>query len=155
AGANAALDRLEGLLKQPARAERPAEPESRSPVKPAAGDAFRTEWTAARSTLQAAIDTVSDQLAEFAGALLDTGESNLVWVAEEGLSELLSSLRDAALTIERATSKSPARVAAKARPGIDSLRKQLQSARVRACDDNQLGVTVTIHETIGEAIKRL
>jgi hypothetical protein len=155
AAANAALDRLEGLLNQPAKAERPAEPESRSPVKPVSGDTFRTEWTAARSTLQAAIDTVSDQLAEFAGALLDTGESNLVWVAEVGLSELLSSLRDAAVTIERATSKTPAKVAAKARPGIDNLRMQLQSARVRACDNNKLGVTVTIHDTIGKAINRL
>jgi hypothetical protein len=154
-GANAALDRLENLLKQPARPERPAEPVSLSPLEPGSSDTFRTEWTAAKSTLAAAIETVSDQLAEFAGALLETGESNLVWVAEEGLSELLSSLRDAALTIDRATSKSPAKVAAKARPGIDNLRKQLQSARVRACDDNQLGVTVTIHDTIGQAIKRL
>jgi hypothetical protein len=163
AKAKAVLDRVDGVLKQAAAAGSPAAPpvpapsgpESRSPSQPTSADTFRTAWTAARSDLQTAIDKVSDQLAEFAGALLDTGESNLVWVAEEGLGELLSSLRDAALTIERATSKTPAKVAAKARPGIDNLRKQLQSARVRACDDNQLGVTVTIHGTIGQALKRL
>jgi hypothetical protein len=122
---------------------------------PPEDEAFRKAWLAAKSDLQAAVDSVTDQLAEFAGALMETGEENLVWVAEEGLGQVLSALRGAAMTVDRATSKSAAKTVAKARPAIASLRKQLKTPRVSACDQNKLGVSVSIDATIGEAIQKL
>jgi hypothetical protein len=71
------------------------------------------------------------------------------------LSQVFSSLRDAALTIDRATSKLPARVVFKARPAIETLKKHITSPRVLACDQNKLGITVTIQETISKAIQKL
>ncbi len=141
----AALKQLEPLLGA-------APGEGPGPVDAAA---FQKSWAEARTELRAAVDTVGDQLAEFAGVLTETGEENLVWIAEEGLSQLFNALRTTALTIDRTTSKTPAKVVAKVKPAIADLRKQLQSSQVRACDENDNGVTVTIRESIGKAIQRL
>ncbi len=146
----AALKQLEPILHQ--ATAKPAGLDAG--VSPVQGDFFK-EWHAAKADLQIAIDKVSKQLAHFAVAILETNEENLVWVAEEGLSQLLSSLRDSAITIERATSKTPAKVVSRAKPAIEKLRKQLQSPEVKACDQNQLSVTVTIKSIVGQAIKRL
>jgi len=146
----AALKQLEPLLKQ-ARTSTTA----KDGALPAGKDDFFKEWAAARSALKAAIDKVANQLAKFAVAILETNEENLVWVAEEGLGQMVSALREDAITIDRATSKTPAKVLAQAKPAIDSLRRQLKSPQVRASDENNLGVTVTINRTIGQALKRL
>lgn len=117
--------------------------------------AFAKQWKAAQSDLKAALETVNDQLAEFGQVLMESSEANLMWIAEEGLSQVHGSLRDAAIQIDRAISKSPAKVAAKAKPAIEKLRKELQTPQVKACDGNQVGVTVTINKTIGQAIQKL
>lgn len=143
--AGAVLDRLADLLKTIAEAQQPG-----------ADSPFRKEWAAARVELRTAIEKVSDQLEEFASALLDdASDPGRRWIAEQGLGEILSSLRGSAAKIDRATSKEPAKLAAKAKPSIAELKDQLKSAQVKACDANQLGVRVAIAATIGKAVKRL
>jgi hypothetical protein len=148
ARAGQSLDEIERLLKageQPAGKEGP----------PPEDEAFPQAWAAGLARLEDALDEVADQLAEFGGALMESGEENLMWIAETGLSQLLTSLREAASAVDRATSKSAAKVVVKARPALAELKKRLQSPRVKACDENRLGVDVTIQETIGNAIREL
>ena len=147
--ANQLLDRIEALLKRDTSGPTPA---SRAPT----GDAlFQPAWASATAHLREALETVQQQLAGFGAALMASGEDNLVWIAEEGLSEVFSSLRNQALAVDRATSKLPARVVFKARPAIEALKKQISSPRVLACDQNRVGVRVSIHETISKAIQEL
>jgi hypothetical protein len=146
AKANQLLEMVESLLRRTAVPPAPA---------PGADGAFQKAWAAATANLQEAVDTIRNQLAAFATALMASGEENLIWIAEEGLSQVFSSLRDAALTIDRATSKLPSRVVVKARPAIETLKKHITSPRVLACDQNNLGVTVTIQKTISKAIQEL
>jgi hypothetical protein len=150
AKALAALKQLEPLL-----AHAHAAGAAHAGVAPATPDGFFKQWAAARLELKAAIDKVANQLAKFAVAILETDQENLVWVAEEGLGQMVSALRADAVALDRATSKTPAKVVAKAQPVMANLRKQLQSPQVRASDENHLGVTVTIKSTIGQALKRL
>jgi hypothetical protein len=150
AKANQLLDVVEALLKKAAGAAAVAP----APA-PGVDGAFQKAWVAASSNLLAAVEKVRDQLAVFGAALMASGEENLIWIAEEGLSQVFSPLRDAALTIDRATSKLPARVVFKGRPAIESLKKQITTPRVLACDQNKLGVTVTIRDTISKSIQEL
>jgi hypothetical protein len=68
---------------------------------------------------------------------------------------VFSSLRDSALALHRAASKLPARVVFQARAPIEALKRQITAPRVLACDQNQLGVKVTIRDTISKAIEEL
>jgi hypothetical protein len=148
--ANQSLDAVESLLRKthgPAVAG-PA-------LKPQPNGAFQSAWAAATTNLLEAVDRIQSQLAVFASMLMQSEDENLVWIAEEGLSQVFSSLRDSALTIQRATSKLPARVLFKAQPAIDRLKREITTPRVLACDENKLGVSVTIRDTISKAIQEL
>lgn len=151
AGAHQLLDLLESLLKKTSSASAPAAPAPES----ATHSAFQKAWAAATDHLLEAVDRIQDQLAVFAAALMQSREENLVWIAEEGLSQVLTSLRDSALAIHRANSKLPARVVFQARPAIEALKRQITAPRVLACDQNQLGVQVAIRDTISNAIQDL
>lgn len=120
-----------------------------------AADRFRQKWAAARKELRLAIDKVEQQLSVLAESLLKSNDPNMAWVAENGLTLILGGLRASATAIDKTGSKTPEKTAAFAKPALAELEKQLDSARVQACDQNQFGVKVSVKKTIGDAIDKL
>ena len=137
--------------------ERESEKEEQQPKSEAETkvDEFKQNWAAARKNLREAIDKVEGQLAGLAEALLKSNDPNMIWVAEEGLTQLLGGLRASATTIDKSASKTPAKVVAFARPAIAELEKRLDSPQIKVCDQNKFGVKVSVKKTIEAAIDEL
>jgi hypothetical protein len=142
AAAMAALGRLEPLL-----AAAPAAADIGLDGNPAAA-AFLAAWTDAARQLRTATETARVQLGRLGQALMASNDPGMIWIAEQGLSDVLAGLLDGAGRIERAASKLPAKTLSLARPVIAALRRQLADPRVKACDDNSYGVPVSVQATI-------
>jgi len=149
-GAQQTLREIGALLKKLMAGAAPSPPAAETEV-----DLFLKKWNAARSNLRAAIDRVEEQLIDLAEALLKSNDANLIWIAEEGLSELVGGLRASATTIDKSTSKTPAKVAERAQPALAELAKKLDTQQVKVCDQNQYGVNVSIKKTVRSALDEL
>ncbi|MBQ0944310.1 hypothetical protein KAK07_13280 [Ideonella sp. 4Y16] len=152
--AGALLDRAEQLLAGESTAT-PEESKTTAPTGEVDPDELRQRWDAARKDLSVAVERSIGQLEALARVLLATEDQNLQWVAEEGISQVAGLLRAGLSDVERATSKSPATLAERAGPAVAGFRRQLNDARVKACDDNEFGVTVAVASTVGGALTAL
>jgi hypothetical protein len=134
--------------------QREGEAQEKTPAEEQA-DRFKQDWAAARKKLRLAIDKVEEQLTGLADALLKSNDPNMVWVAEQGLTQLIGGLRASATTIDKTASKTPAKTAAFAKPAIAELEKRIESEQIKVCDQNKFGAKVSVKKTIAGAIEEL
>jgi hypothetical protein len=140
---------------QHGESEQPESEQEEKSDAEAKAEKFKQDWAAARKNLRLALDKVEEQLAALADALLKSEDPNMLWVAENGLTQILSGLRASAMTIDKTASKTPAKTAAFAKPAIAELEKQLATERVKVCDQNKFGAKVSIKKTIEGALEEL
>lgn len=139
----------------PGATDQPKSAQEETSNADAEAEEFKRNWAAARKNLRLALDKVEEQLTGLADALLKSEDPNMIWVAENGLSQILSGLRASATTIDKTASKTPAKTVAFAKPAIAELEKQLASERVKVCDQNNFGAKVTIKKTITTALEEM
>jgi len=152
--AGALLDRAEQLLAG-GSTDTPQDEQTAPPTGDVDPAELRQRWDDARGELSVAVERAIGQLEALARALMGSEDPNLLWVAEEGIGQVAGLLRAGLSDVERATSKNPATLAERARPAITGFRRQLSDARVKACDDNEFGVSVAVASTVGGALQAL
>ena len=116
---------------------------------------FHDDWARGRKKLRQAVDAVQKQLAGLADALLASDDPNMVWIAEEGLTQLMSEIRASIASLDRLSNKPPKKVAAFAKPALAVLAKRLNSDQVKALDQNKFGVRVEIRKTLAGVVAEL
>ncbi|HND54200.1 MAG TPA: hypothetical protein PLV92_17440, partial [Pirellulaceae bacterium] len=116
---------------------------------------FHDDWARGRKKLRQAVDAVQGQLTGLADALLASGDPNMTWIAEEGLTQLMSEIRASIASLDRLSNKPPKKVAAFAKPALAVLAKRLNSDQVKALDQNKFGVRVEIRKTLAGVVAEL
>ncbi|MBL8794239.1 MAG: hypothetical protein JNM56_10055 [Planctomycetia bacterium] len=148
------LDLLEKLIQQAATAA-PGETEGQKEA-----DDFPQLWKAAEEAWRDAVDIVDGQVATLQNAMRATGMDELKEVAEFGLSGVTGNFRvplTAALrNVAAAKGEARKKETAKAHIIVAGFKKHLNSSElVLVCDENPLGVTMTIRKTLGAALDQL
>lgn len=116
---------------------------------------FHDDWARGRKKLRQAVDAVQGQLAGLADALLASDDPNMIWIAEEGLTQLMSEIRASIASLDRLSNKPPTKVAAFAKPALAVLAKKLNSDQVKALEQNKFGVRVDIRKTLAGVVAEL
>ncbi len=150
----AGLDLLEKLVKQAASAK-PGETGGQKEA-----DDFPQLWKAAEATWKDAVETVDGQIATLQNAMRATGMEELKEVAEFGLNGVTGNFRVPLTAAFRnvASTKGDARKKeiAKAHIIVSGFKKHLAGSElVLVCDENPLGVTLSIRKTLGAALDQL
>ena len=148
------LDLLEKLINQAANAA-PGETGGRQEA-----DDFPQLWKAAEETWKDAVETVDGQIATLQNAMRATGMEELKEVAEFGLNGVTGNFRVPLTAAFRnvASAKGDARKkeVAKAHIIVTGFKKHLAGSElVLVCDENPLGVTLSIRKTLGGALDQL
>lgn len=150
----AGLDLLEKLVKQAASAA-PGETGGQKEA-----DDFPQLWKDAEETWKDAVETVDGQIATLQNAMRATGMEELKEVAEFGLNGVTGNFRVPLTAALRnvASAKGDARKkeVAKAHIIVTGFKKHLAGSElVLVCDENPLGVTLSIRKTLGAALDQL
>lgn len=121
---------------------------------------FDAQWKSATEIWQAATDRVDKQIEALTGVLKQMDDEELKQIAEFGLFAvtgnnrvpLMAAMRDVSST----TGADRAKAAKKAKGIVAKFAKHLGSdPRIKACDENPFGASVSIAKTLGAALKKL
>ena len=126
---------------------------------PQPGD-FRRQWQQGFAAWQTAIETVDAQMDALGKACRGTQDPWLVNIADLGLPAVTGNFKTplmaACFEVSQAPADKLAGPAAKARTALANFAKHIATnPRVAGCDENPLGVTVSIRATLGPALKAL
>lgn len=155
----ALLAEVESVLA--AQAKRPQTSVGANAAPPTEPWAQRTaRLVAALKTLQAASDTVSDQMAALQKALKASGDKELIAIAEYGLNGVSGNYRVRLMALQRelqaAQGDALRKAALRALPVVKGMRKFIDTdPRVAACDRNPLKLPVSLRATLGSALAGL
>lgn len=119
---------------------------------PPGGGALAT----AIASWRAASDAVDDQISQLQQALRRSDDEELVEIAEYGLNAVTGNYRVPLMATIRSVESGDTKEAAKLSRIAAAFRKHLESdAKVAACDDNPVGVSVSIRATLVPALDAL
>ncbi len=118
------------------------------------------DWATARGAWREASEAVDKQISGLQKALRDTGDPELVQIAEFGLNAMTdgykTSLTAALLELGDAGPTASPAAAQKALSAVEGLRSAIsEDPRVAACDSNPSGVQVSIRATLFPALDGL
>jgi hypothetical protein len=130
------------------------------PQATAGGGAAGSTWKAVRQTWQAASDTVDGQISTLQAKLRADGDETLKQIAEFGMNGLTGNFKVplmAALSeIDAGGAAAIAKVGPKALSIIEAFRNYISTdEKVEVCDENPLGVAVSIRATLGGALAQM
>jgi hypothetical protein len=123
--------------------------------------AFRREWGAAWSAWLDAFDTVESQIDMLGRVMAESGDPALETIAATGLGTLFADkkmpLTLAGLQLGKAGNDAAlGKMVASARKAVDGFAGHIATdAKVAACDEVELGVSVAIRATLTPALQRL
>jgi hypothetical protein len=117
-------------------------------------------WATARTAWQDAIETVDSQISALQRALRETTDEELEEIAQYGMNAVTNNhkvpLMAALMEVGPGTAESLAKSGPKALAAVQAFKKHIESdARVAACDQNPLGVAVSIRSTLSPALAGL
>ena len=118
------------------------------------------QWKAARQAWQTASDTVDGQLSALQSALRQTGDPELIEIAEFGLNAMTANHKTRLLTMLVELGDAGPDIARRTGPKAISLLEEFQAhiesdPRIAACDANPADVPVSIRTTLGPALAGL
>ena len=128
--------------------------------EPDTGPDFKTEWKAAVKQWEIASRTVDGQLEELKKALKQTGDKDLISIADNNIDRLNGNFADSldacVNKIERLEGAALSRASSKARVIIGGFRKHIgKDAAIKACEKNPVKIAVSIQATLGAALDKL
>lgn len=124
---------------------------------PVAGD-FASRWSQARSRYEAASETVDSQIGKLQQALRASPDEDLQAIGEFGLNGITGNHRVRIMAGMRDVESSGGAAEARAKLAglLDAYGKHLATEeKIMACDENPLGVAVSIRATLGAALDGL
>jgi hypothetical protein len=122
------------------------------------GTSFATRWPRARNAWQDASDTIDGQIAKLQQALRNSPDEDLQAIAEFGLNALTGNHKVRIMAGIRDVDGSGGAPAARDKLAalVEAFSRHIASdERVMACDENPLGVPMSIRATLGGALAEM